>query len=190
MVTQYSRLRLTFSGDRLPALAGLSKQMMHVREGKCLAGVWEDSLFEDLCWQTARGWPSSSPSEGILTPKDAGAYIAPSWSWAPVLVPVEYINDMTNRRRAREFVPDAKLIRVKVVNVDPHDPTGQVVSCLLKLSATWTETYPDKNKRWPPGISKDVYYVLLAIDGSARYWLVLERAGNEHYRRMDLTEGT
>lgn len=186
MVTQYSRLRLTFGSDRLPALAGLAKQMMRVRGGKYLAGMWEDSLFEDLCWTVVE---ERSSSETIPPPKDAGAYIAPSWSWASVLEPVQYGNDMINRRREQEFVPDAKLVSIKVVNVDAHEPTGQVVSGELKLYATWTQTYPDQHEYGRPESREDVYYVLLATADSHRYWLVLERVDADHYRRTGLVEG-
>ena len=185
MVTQYSRLQLTFGSYRLLALAGLAKQMMRVRGGKYLAGLWEDSLFEDLCWEVVK----MGPSEPIAAPKDAGAYIAPSWSWASVLKPVQYGNDLTNRRREREFVPDAKLTSAKVANADAHEPTGQVMSGYLKLSATWTQTYPDKEKRPQPESREDVYYVLLATAGLSVYWLVLERVDAEHYRRTGFVNG-
>ncbi len=186
MVTQYSKLRLTYASDKFPALAGLAKQMMRFRRGRYLAGLWEDSLFDDLCWRMA----PSRYSHPAPEPRDSRSYVAPSWSWASVKAPVEYGADITNRNRERKFVPDAKLIMVRVSNVDKHDPTGQVVSGFLRVSATWTRTNPDsESARRPKSDDQGSYYLLLGGDGSHSNWLVLKRQPEpEQYQRKGYLE--
>ncbi|KAK9416648.1 putative Heterokaryon incompatibility domain-containing protein [Seiridium unicorne] len=83
IVKEYSKLRLTYASDRLPALAGIAKQLaqshtMHYpdestrRQSRYLAGLWEDTLLDDLLWSTYnnRCKPATSP--------------APSWSWPSI----------------------------------------------------------------------------------------------------------
>jgi hypothetical protein len=76
MVRSYVELSLTYESDRLPALSGLAKQMGSVRKGRYLAGLWEDSLFEDLMW-----WVTESNCPQARRPKE---WRAPSWSWASI----------------------------------------------------------------------------------------------------------
>jgi hypothetical protein len=46
LVAQYTRCKLTYEKDRLPALQGERQCEYH-------AGLWADSMFSDLMWQTA-----------------------------------------------------------------------------------------------------------------------------------------
>lgn len=50
MVSCYTALRLTKSKDQLPAFGGLARQMAAQRKSRYLAGLWEDSLNDDLLW--------------------------------------------------------------------------------------------------------------------------------------------
>ena len=72
LVILYTDLELTFDYDRLPALAGLAKRFKDYRHGKYLAGLWEDTLVEDLLWHT--DFPYARPEK----------WRAPTWSWASV----------------------------------------------------------------------------------------------------------
>jgi Heterokaryon incompatibility protein (HET) len=72
LVASYTGLQLTFGHDRLPALAGLAKQFQDYKRGRYLAGLWEDTLVEDLLWHI--DFPSARPEK----------WRAPSWSWASV----------------------------------------------------------------------------------------------------------
>jgi Heterokaryon incompatibility protein (HET) len=79
MVAQYSTLRLKYGSDRLPAFGGLARQVSQMRRSKYLAGLWEDSIIDDLCW--------------IAGPrKQRPKWRAPTWSWAAVSNPI-YYND-------------------------------------------------------------------------------------------------
>jgi hypothetical protein len=50
IVADYSKLELSVDTDRLPAFSGLAKRAERQRSGRYLAGLWEDSLIEDLFW--------------------------------------------------------------------------------------------------------------------------------------------
>jgi len=106
-VRAYSRLHLTFVGDRLPALSGLAKAAMsrredhHIPTGRYLAGLFEKSLLNDMAWCVGkqmlkvRKEGRTATFGGVGTTESASKprpeeYVAPTWSWASVLDPVEY----------------------------------------------------------------------------------------------------
>ncbi|KAF2823903.1 HET-domain-containing protein, partial [Ophiobolus disseminans] len=69
LVESYSRLLLTKSDDRLPALAGLvERQMERRQEDIYVAGMWKKSILDDLAFY--------GHNEEL---KD---YTVPTWSWA------------------------------------------------------------------------------------------------------------
>ncbi|KAF5008988.1 hypothetical protein FDECE_4762 [Fusarium decemcellulare] len=60
---EFSRRNLTFSGDKLPALAGIALEFSAAKSGDYVAGLWNDErLRNHLAW----------------------CYRAPSWSWASI----------------------------------------------------------------------------------------------------------
>jgi hypothetical protein len=101
--------------DRLPALSGLAKdeektmELLNYPKGQYLAGLWKQSLLQDLTWCIGNvsllienssteelGTPPSIPSK-LLSPVFAASsrpseYVAPTWSWASVLDPVVYLH--------------------------------------------------------------------------------------------------
>ncbi|KAF2803123.1 HET-domain-containing protein [Mytilinidion resinicola] len=77
VVSDYGRLRLTKECDRLPALAGIARDFRGYSRGRYLAGLWEDTLWTDLQWET--GTPA--PTE------DTRVSHAPTWSWAAAAEP-------------------------------------------------------------------------------------------------------
>ncbi|RYP26553.1 hypothetical protein DL768_011693 [Monosporascus sp. mg162] len=75
IVREYTGLALTNPSDRLPALSGLAKQMrMNRAMTDYLAGMWRQTLLEDLLWYTVAKNPAIKS-----TP-----WLAPSWSWAAI----------------------------------------------------------------------------------------------------------
>lgn len=49
IVGDYSGLNLVFKKDRLPATSGAARDMQPMR-GRYLAGLWEDTFFDDIIW--------------------------------------------------------------------------------------------------------------------------------------------
>jgi hypothetical protein len=100
-VVLYSRLDLTFSKDRLPAIAAIVERMMCTRKDDVyIAGMWKSSLLRDLAW-----YPSHQ--NHIQGPTDP----APTWSWASAPGAVQFL-DVT-------ILPAARLIDVTFTPVGP-----------------------------------------------------------------------
>ena len=77
IVSEYSHLALSVECDCLPAIAGFAQQTETCKTGKSLAGLWEDSLAEDLLWRV------DEPFQG-RSRRRSKSYRAPTWSWASV----------------------------------------------------------------------------------------------------------
>ena len=120
MVKDFSSLTLTYESDLFPALSGLVKQMQQYRQDRYLAGLWEDSLIEDLLWCipiVSRGY-SHRPLK----------WRAPSWSWASVRNVVTYNED------AKAAAVYCKILETDCTPGGP-DTTGELLSAYLKMSA-------------------------------------------------------
>ena len=116
IVEQYSGLSLTLGKDKLPALSGLAKQMQRYRVGdQYLAGLWTETLWEDLLWYTMGKWKVSH---------DESEWRAPTWSWASVGAGVRYT--VSGRDRCTEIY--ATMAHARAVPVMAGDSTGQLSS--------------------------------------------------------------
>ena len=84
IVSEYSRLDLSFDKDRLPAISGIAKHLQSTSKqelGKYLAGLWEGSLEFDLLWYALH------LPRVLNRPQPKSA---PSWSWASVKGKIGY----------------------------------------------------------------------------------------------------
>ncbi|KAK3934080.1 heterokaryon incompatibility protein-domain-containing protein [Diplogelasinospora grovesii] len=78
LVADYATLSLTFAKDVFPALSGAAKEFQRHRGGpRYVAGLWEDSLVEDLLWYIRSDVPK-------LLPARPTEWRSPTWSWAVV----------------------------------------------------------------------------------------------------------
>jgi hypothetical protein len=80
IVSEYTKLKLTYDSDRLPAIAALADQMSRLRpaDDVYIAGMWRNSILSDLLWQSQ---PFETGQWGQpLEPRSAR--LVPSWSWA------------------------------------------------------------------------------------------------------------
>ena len=82
MVEEYCKLSLTKPTDKLPALSGLADQIRNRRGANYIAGLWDDSLLDDLLWQVSI---DAYPRAPKLVP-----WRAPPWSRASVSDRVRY----------------------------------------------------------------------------------------------------
>lgn len=72
MITNYSHRHLTYHGDKINAIAGLTKMFID-KTGYCyLAGLWTEDLANGLMWQAV--------SSGVRRDYDD----IPSWSWLSI----------------------------------------------------------------------------------------------------------
>jgi hypothetical protein len=51
IVEQYSRRKLTYSVDKLPALSRLTSYISSQTDDEYYAGLWRDHILEDLHWR-------------------------------------------------------------------------------------------------------------------------------------------
>lgn len=119
-VENYKKTRLTYQDDILPAIAGVVKNMQRYRKDKYLAGVWEDSLLDDLAWQA---------TQSVLPRPDA--WTAPTWSWASVTSRINYSNLRTTLAPKFMEEADSKKQRTVVIEASTEsagaDPTMEVI---------------------------------------------------------------
>lgn len=117
-VDEFSGRSLTFSSDKLPAIAGLAAAFDDETMGEYLAGIWARQIGLNLAW---------SRVYQLLTKPDA--YRAPSWSWASVdgatsfLIldgPQTRINDQTSTSAYMGFCAP-KLLEQQMVPKDPSN---------------------------------------------------------------------
>lgn len=129
MVEQYSCTSCTYADDRLLAISALAKRFcsaLHADPSDYLAGIWKHDLPLWLCWhQQFYEEPltgKSAPAEN--EPKQEYKY-APSWSWASIMAPVEFLDDhdLTTttevvdfevRRRSPNFFDGTTLCRLRL----------------------------------------------------------------------------
>jgi hypothetical protein len=75
IVREYSRRKLTFAQDKLPALAGVASKLAEKTGYTYVAGLWlEDLVPTGLLWFR----------DFATTPLTRPQYRAPSWSWASI----------------------------------------------------------------------------------------------------------
>jgi hypothetical protein len=76
IVTEFTRRELTFTSDKLPALAGLASLFDKTLNATYLAGIWR---MDPFIWE-AIPWSTGPYLAGNLLPKPG----PPSWSWASI----------------------------------------------------------------------------------------------------------
>jgi hypothetical protein len=117
LVVEYCWCDLTVPSDKLPAISGLARLFPQL--GRYWAGMWSSELPLSLLWRE-----ESLEGPDLPDPSIKEAYVAPSWSWAsavypvqePDLSPAETTSDMVNiadtRAAADEYgqILDARLV--------------------------------------------------------------------------------
>ncbi|KAF4440813.1 HET-domain-containing [Fusarium acutatum] len=86
LVERYSKCGLTKEGDKLIAVHGLINRLKDAIPDRCHAGHWESQMPASLCWHVNWGDPDASKTP--IHHRRPHEWLAPSWSWASVKVPV------------------------------------------------------------------------------------------------------
>jgi hypothetical protein len=139
MVSCYTTLSLTKSNDRLPAFGGLARQMASRRQSRYLAGLWEDSLDDDLLW-------SVCTTSQLKTPRPEPRN-APTWSWASVesLSGVDYLDTILytdlGSEGIEERLPYVHYSKIETceINKPATDEFGHLSSGTLTISGLVVE---------------------------------------------------
>ncbi|RYP49337.1 hypothetical protein DL768_004962 [Monosporascus sp. mg162] len=131
IVTDYSKMQLSYEKDIFLALSGVAELQRAVRGSTYHAGLWSDTLIYDLLWHVPKHWnlpihefqfePVARPSE----------WRAPTWSWASVKSAVEY-EDLAGF--------ESKLTGCEVeIEHAGESETGQLESATLEVSGLLVE---------------------------------------------------
>ncbi|OCK75828.1 HET-domain-containing protein [Lepidopterella palustris CBS 459.81] len=148
IVAAYSSLKLTFAKDKLPAISGLAKQMQsHRQDDTYLAGLWRNSLIEDLLWRVTKVDTENEDPTPKKPSWRPAQWRAPSWSWASVGCRVEY--------PCSEQPPSQEYIQIVDTSCVPAgaDETSEVLLAEIVLSgrlipaAWWERIIPNPNTR-------------------------------------------
>jgi hypothetical protein len=83
LIEQYTRSQLTYESDRFPAIAGITARFRSILNDKCIAGLWEKTLPEDLLWRRLirKEYDRRDIAESQL----------PTWSWAGLSCAIAHI---------------------------------------------------------------------------------------------------
>ncbi|OTB07843.1 hypothetical protein M426DRAFT_267076 [Hypoxylon sp. CI-4A] len=138
IVKSYTSRQLTFTTDKLPAIAGAATIMPQVKTSKYLAGLWSESLLLDLLWQVMQG----RAHVPLMTKEHEEN--APTWSWASMNWGVVW-----NPLQSPQLLATVVDAQTNVVGANPYGQVsggtitlrGRVKIC--RLSADY-----HKNEHW------------------------------------------
>ncbi|KAK3638473.1 hypothetical protein LTR56_013113, partial [Elasticomyces elasticus] len=123
-VEGYTRCSLTKKRDKLVAIAGIAK-MVQVTLGEAyVAGLWQESLVEQLAWRVDAG-ASLSTREASLWQQ----YRAPSWAWPSVEGAIELPVRVLQHR---DYILDIAYRSPQIELLDPMIPLGEIKSGSLR----------------------------------------------------------
>ena len=127
-VKRYTTLGITYPSDRLPALKGLASVMQNRTGIPYFYGHWMDEnaphfFVHSLLWHPAG-------TESLTTPGEARC---PSWSWAALDGPVDFL------RRTGEFTGDRVTTWLEDVRMLSGDDAGTTPFSLLSLRGYITQ---------------------------------------------------
>lgn len=105
LVELFTRRNLTYETDRLYALSGIAAEISLSRKDSFLAGLWRAEIPSGLLWRTKHN-PSDQKAGNSRRHRE---YYAPSWSWASVTGPIEFL-ELPGRSYNFELVPDMTVI--------------------------------------------------------------------------------
>lgn len=131
LVEIYTSLSLTYPKDIFPALSGVAKTFQSVKQSRYHAGLWESSLIRDLLWHSNP--PPTKPDSTLQHWHQRPSWRAPSWSWAAVNGPVEYINTHNG------LDPFCSVVSCEV-GLAGSDETGELTSGSMTLTGYAVET--------------------------------------------------
>jgi hypothetical protein len=112
VVSSYTRLQFTFSGDLVPALAGIVEREMRSRPGDVyIAGVWKEHLLNYLCCYSASGPRPDSHS--------------PTWSWT-------HLRGAIRWRTVRTILSTFQLLDLTYTPIGPAN-FGEVMNASIRV---------------------------------------------------------
>jgi hypothetical protein len=171
IVKNYAPRKLTFPGDKLKAIAALADLYKTRTKQTYIAGLWRETLVQDLCWVV--NTPFLRGPRSCLMPRPF-EYRAPTWSWAAIDLQ-EHLhfgfaeNNLRWSFKERcEMIADAKVLDVALEQEPPNTTYGQIHSghlTLQGLALTTTWFYNQK-----PGLTLNADQVNTSRDAVESGW--------------------
>lgn len=154
LIRLYSKCQLTFQSDKIPALEGLVTQIKHRTLIEYHYGHFFDGTVENLF---SLLWISEhKPLTVVSIPR------APSWSWASLDGPLEFMMDDFDVSRCKVAPTDMKIIGL--ATPDPNDdrkfPYLKVTACIKPIKHCPYRHEPDQTKTHLSPYPKSAYYDL------------------------------
>ncbi|KAK3623540.1 hypothetical protein LTR56_011799 [Elasticomyces elasticus] len=147
IVKGYSECDLSFTSDKLVAVAGIAQMISRVTQCRYLAGLWRKDLEHQLMWKV------ESPLPAAIKNRTRG----PSWSWAAVDGGVTWSRwDGGGEHDEIQWL--ARIESCKVKSITP-DSFGQVASGSLVITGPLVVLKVTEDKRPRPNMRNDVMEV-------------------------------
>lgn len=169
IVTEFSSMSITYESDRLPAMAGIAKQLQsRVPASHYVLGMWKEVLFHHLLWQAVATELRDNQSrwQGVYAVDSSGRAKPPSWTWASLGSAVKYPMEDPGTV-APTFVietpQDPHIVRIPWSDEVTARLLGRVDGELV-ISGHLTETYL---RRYT--LSDDICYGVSRYDGTQFY---------------------
>ncbi|KAL2367693.1 hypothetical protein RJZ57_007938 [Blastomyces gilchristii] len=167
MVGCYTALLLTKAKDRLPAISGIAKDLAARRQSRYLAGVWEESINDDLIWSVHM---RSRHQKGRPYPRNA-----PTWSWASTESYVLYYDgalftnlaDRQGSLKERQPFKHFSTVERCEVTWTGVDEFGAVSSGVLTISGLVVAGLLEREVEVRDGVEDVVHYVSLPMGGNS-----------------------
>lgn len=128
VVAEYSTRRLTFSTDKLPAIAGIAKAFHTRFDATYIAGLWKEDLIAGLAWTL--GSPGAEVISGTL----------PTWSWARWKGDIRFWSQ-TIGLPLRVLDDSCSLVTLECAPLSPLNPYGDVCAKLYVRGRILLVTY-------------------------------------------------
>ncbi|KAK0701936.1 heterokaryon incompatibility protein-domain-containing protein [Lasiosphaeria miniovina] len=159
-VSDYTKCKLTKDTDRLVAISSIARELANSRilgQKRYLAGLWDINLIYQLGWMA-----NGRDSPGRRKHVGAEGYVAPSWSWASVEVPVTTCGAFYPDPLEVRALTDVRAADVELATEFPFGP----------VSAGWVRL-----RGCPKAISGSFTKPNYDYEGSSGYEMVASRAG-------------
>jgi len=121
IMKEYSKLSLTYQGDKLNAVAGVAAVYQQETGKTYLAGLWKEDMPWSLAWFSAE--------HGSKTPRFDEYYVGPSWSWASITSPTRYFGTAKGAVKTEH----ASVVHAQIEPLMPGAPLAACKSASLVL---------------------------------------------------------
>jgi hypothetical protein len=188
VVTEFSSMSITYESDRLPAIAGVAKQLQSlVPTSHYVLGMWKEVLFDHLLWQAvpAQMRVNQDRWKGFSDVDSSGRRKPPTWAWASLGSAVSYPMEDPATVVSGFVVKtpeDPQIVRVPWSDDVTARLLGRVDGELV-ISGHLTET---RLRRYT--LSDEICYGVSRYDGSQFYPVHLDAnpaANNATWRRRE-----